>query len=84
LEDAEEIRFADVESLLKERGAGLGQGRPLAAEFAGLLVDCRAFWGGLGTGPIGVKERADVWVASEVSDDGPDGADMEFEVDPKV
>jgi hypothetical protein len=77
-EDAEEIGFADVESLLEERGVSLGQGVALVAEFAGPLMDCRAFWGGLGTGPVDGEERVDVRVTSEVSDDGPDGVDMEL------
>ena len=45
VEDAEEIRFADVEPLLEERGADLGQGGPLAAEFAGPFVDRRCVSG---------------------------------------
>ena len=38
-EDPEEIRFANVEPLPLERGADVSQGGPLAAEFAGPLVD---------------------------------------------
>lgn len=78
-EDAEEIGFADIESLSEECGASLGQGVALVAEFAGPLIDRRAFRGGLGTGPVDCEERVDVGVASEVSDDGPDGVDMELE-----
>ena len=78
-EDAEEIGFADVESLLEECGVDLGQGVALVAEFAGPLMDRRAFWGGLGTGPVDGEERVDIGVASEVSDDGPDGVDLELE-----
>jgi hypothetical protein len=78
-EDAEEIGFADVESLFEERGVSLGQGVALMAEFAGPLLDRRAFGGGLGTGPVDAEERADVRVASEVSDDGADGVDLELE-----
>ena len=37
-EEAEEIRFADVEALPLERGADVGQGGPLAAELAGPLA----------------------------------------------
>ena len=77
-EDAEEIRFADVESLPLERGADVGQGGPLAAEFAGSLVDRIAFRGGLATGPGGGEERVDVGVASEVADDGSNGTDMKM------
>src|SRR5271170_3137937 len=77
-EDAEEIGFADVESLFEECGVSLGQGAALMAEFAGPLMDRRAFWGGLGTGPVDAEERVDVGVASEVSDDGADGVDMEL------
>ena len=76
---AEEIGFADVESLVEECGAGLGQGRTFTSKFAGSLVDGRSFRGGLGTGPVDGEEQVDVWVASEVSDDGADGADMELE-----
>ena len=42
-------------------------------------MDRRAFWGGLGAGPVDREERVDVGVASEVSDDGPDGVDLELE-----
>src|SRR5512142_484597 len=75
VQDAEERGFADVESLLEECGAGLGQGDPLAAPLAGPLLDRRAFRGGFGTGSVDGEERVDVWVTSEVSD----GADMELE-----
>jgi hypothetical protein len=78
-EDAEEIGFADVESLVEKCGVSLGQGVALVAEFAGPLMDRRAFWGGLGTGPVDAEERIDVGVASEVSDDGADGVDLELE-----
>src|SRR5512140_1609255 len=67
VKDAEEVRFADVESLL-------------AAERAGPLVDCHAFRGGLATGPGGGEEGVDVGVASEVSDKGSHRANMELEV----
>ena len=79
MEDAEEIGFADVESLLEECGAGLGQGLPLAAEFAGPWLDRRAFRGVFGTGPVGGEEHVDIRVASEVPDDDTDGTDMEPE-----
>ena len=76
MENPEEIRFADVEPLPLERGADLGQGGPLAAEFAGPLVDGITFRGGLATGPGGGEERVDVGVASEVADDRSNGTDM--------
>src|SRR5512142_106494 len=79
LEDAEERGFADVESLLEGCGTGLGPGVPLTAEFAGSVLDRRAFRGVFGTGPVGGEERVDIWVASEVSDNDTDGADMELE-----
>ena len=50
----------------------------MAAELAGLLVDRIAFWGGLATGPGGREERVDVWVASEIADDGSDGAGVKM------
>src|SRR5450755_4605931 len=78
-ENAEEIGFADVESLLEECCMSLGQGVALVAEFTGPLIDRRAFGGGLGTGPVDAEERMDVGVASEVSDDGADGVAMELE-----
>jgi hypothetical protein len=78
-EDAEEIGFADVEPLLEKCGVDLGEGMALVAEFAGPLMDRRAFWGGLGTGPVGGEERVDVGFASEVSNDGPDGVALELE-----
>ena len=79
VEEAEEVRFTDVEALLLERGADVGQGSPLAAEFAGPLVDRIAFRGRLAPGPGGGEEGVDVGVASEVADDRPDGIDMELE-----
>jgi len=69
-QEAEEIRFAHVEPLPFERGEDVGQGGPLAAEFAGMLGDRIAFRGRLGTGPGGGgEERVDVGVASKVVDD---------------
>src|SRR5208282_6214550 len=73
-QEAEEIRFAHVEPLPFERGEDIGQGGPLAAEFAGMLVDRIAFRGRLGTGPGGgCEECVDVGVASEVADDRSNG-----------
>ena len=69
-QEAEEIRFADIESVLSEGGADVGQCGTLAAKRTGSLVDRIAFRGRLGTGPSGGEERADVWVASEVANDG--------------
>jgi hypothetical protein len=51
----------------------------LASEFAGPLLDGHAFRGGFGTGPFVGEEGVDIWVAGKVSDDGPDGTDMELE-----
>ena len=79
MEEAEEIGLADVESLLEECSADLGQGLSLVAKRAGPLLDRRAFRGGFGTGPVRGEEGVDIWVASEVSDDGTDGTDMELE-----
>src|SRR5512135_1276083 len=67
LEDAEEIGFADVESLLEECGVGLGQGLPLAAEFAGSVLDRRAFRGVFGTGPVGGRAFVEVSAADLVA-----------------
>ena len=77
-EEAEEIRFADVEPLPLEGGADVSQGGPLAAKFAGSLVNRIAFRGRLATGPGGGEERVDVGVASEVADDRSNGADMKM------
>ena len=43
---------------------------PLAAKLAGSLVNRIAFRGRLGAGLGGREKRVDVWVASEVADDG--------------
>ena len=78
-EDAEEIRFADVEALAVgawrgcRPGWSLGGGarRPvrwIASRFGEVLRP----------GPDGGEEGVDVGVASEVADDGSDGADMEM------
>ncbi len=77
-EDPEEIRFADVEPLPLERGADVGQGGPLAAEFAGPLVNGITFRGCLATGPGCGEERVDVGVASEVADDRSNGTDVKM------
>ena len=77
-QEAEEIRFADVEPLLFEGGADVGQGGPLAAKRAGSLVDRIAFRGRLAAGPGGGEERVDVGVASEVADDGSYGVGVKM------
>jgi hypothetical protein len=78
-QDPEEIRFADVEPLALERGADVGQGGPLAAEFAGPLVDGVTSRGCLAAGPGDGEERADVGGTGEVADDRTNGTDMEME-----
>jgi hypothetical protein len=80
VEGAEEIRLADVEPVLPQRGEDLRQGVPLASTRAGPLGDRRALRGRLATGPGGGEEGIDVGVASEVSDDGAHGVDREMEV----
>jgi len=65
-QDPEEVRFADVEPFALERGVDVRQGGPLAAEFAGPLVDVITFRGCLAAGPGGGEERVDVGVACEV------------------
>src|SRR5208283_6025982 len=77
-EDPEEIRFADVEPLPLERGTDVSQGGPLAAEFAGPLVNGITFRGCLATGLGGGEKRVDVGVASEVADDHSNGTDMKM------
>jgi hypothetical protein len=67
---AEEIRFADIESILSEDGADVRQGGSAAAKLTGSLVNSIAFGGRLGAGLGGREKRVDVWVASEVADDG--------------
>ena len=62
-QDPEEVRFADVEPFALERGVDVRQGGPLAAEFAGPLVDGITFRGCLAAGPGGGEERVDVGVA---------------------
>ena len=78
VENPEEIRFADVEPLPLERGTDVSQGGPLAAEFAGPLVNSITFRGCLATRPGGGEERVDVGVASEVADDRLNGTDMKM------
>ena len=56
VEDAEEIRFADVEALALERGVDVAQGGPLAAELAGPVADRVTFRGRLTTRPDGCEE----------------------------
>ena len=56
-EEAEEIRFADVEALALERGADVGQGGPLAAEFAGPLLIASRFGDVLRPGPTVAKNE---------------------------
>ena len=68
-EEAEEIRFADVEALALERGVDVAQGGPLAAELAGPVADRITFRGRLTTRPDGCEERVDVGGASKVADD---------------
>ena len=68
-EEAEEIRFADVEALALERGVDVAQGGPLAAELAGPVGDRITFRGRLTTRPDGCEERVDVGGASKVADD---------------
>ena len=46
-------------------GAGFGQGLRLASEFASPVLDCDAFRGGFGAGPLDGEEGVDIWVASE-------------------
>ena len=70
VQETEEIRFADIEPVLFEGGADVSQGGTLAAKRTSLLVNCIAFRGRLGAGPRGGEERVDIWVASEVADDG--------------
>ena len=77
-QDPEEVRFADVEPFALERGVDVRQGGPLAAEFAGPLVDGITFRGCLAAGPGGGEERVDVGVACEVADDRRNGTDMEM------
>ena len=69
-QEAEEIRFADRESVLFEGGADVRQGGTWAAKRTGSLVDRIAFRGRLGARPSGDEERVDVRFASEVADDG--------------
>ena len=77
-QDPEEVRFADVEPFALERGVDVRQGGPLAAEFAGPLVDGITFRGCLATGPGGGEERVEVGVASKVADDRSNGTDMKM------
>ena len=78
VENPEEIRFADFEPLPLERGTDVSQGGPLAAEFAGPLVNGITFRGCLATRPGGGEERVDVGVASEVADDRLNGTDVKM------
>jgi hypothetical protein len=61
-----------------ERGADVGQGGPLAAEFAGPLVDGITFRGCLAAGPGCGEERVEVGVASKVADDRSNGTDIKM------
>jgi hypothetical protein len=78
-QDPEEIRFADVEALTLEGGVDVGQGGPLAAEFAGPLVDGITFRRCFAAGPGGGEERVDVGSAGKVAGDRTNGTDMEME-----
>jgi len=69
-QQAEEIRFADIDPVLFEGGAYLGQGGTLAAKRTGSLVDRIAFRGGFWAGPSDGEERVDVGGTGEVTDDG--------------
>ena len=77
-QEAEQVRFTDVEALLLERGADNAQGRPLTAELAGPLVDRLSFRRSLAPGPSGCEEGVDVGVASEVADDRSNGTDVKM------
>ena len=79
-QEAEEVRFADVEALPLGRGADVGQGGPLAAEFAGVLVARIAFGGRLATGPGGGAAGVDVRIASEVANDRSNGTDRKLKL----
>ena len=69
-QDAKEIRFADIKSVLPEEGTNIGQGGSSAAKLTGSLANSIALWGRLGARRGSREKRVDVWVASEVADDG--------------
>ena len=69
-QEAKEIRFADIESVLFKGGANVRQGGSSAAKLTGSLMNSIAFRRHLGAGLGGGEKRVDVWVASEVADDG--------------
>jgi hypothetical protein len=78
LQEAEEVRFADVDSLLFQGGSDVGQAGSLAAKRASPLADRGAFWGDLGPRPSSGEDQVNVGVASEIADNGSNGSDMKM------
>ena len=76
-EEAEEVRFTNIESVLARGRCGCRSAWHLDGEARG-AVDCITFRGRLGTRLRGGEKRVDVWVVREVTDDGADRAGVKM------
>src|SRR5262245_52826839 len=78
LQDTKEIGFADRMGFLVELSTNVGERSSLATQGAGAVANGIALGRRLAAGLDGAEERIDIRVAGEVTDDGPDGTDVEL------